>query len=234
MDGAASVNPRASSEPAVEYRKIFICSGAVGFIRPTRLTRGRIELAFLIDASQGGSGLPGSNPSRHKVRGRATPVNIRPSDGASDNITFDTTPRCLAGAVPPSPLAVPSERFYVPRSERSMRIQASETTGSDGISEERSMTRLAALVAAGVTVSAAAATLAPATMAAQSYRPVTDERLVSPEPENWLSYRGDYNGWGYSLLDQIDATNVQHLSPVWAFSTNTTEGHESRPSSTME
>ena len=91
------------------------------------------------------------------------------------------------------------------------------------------MTRLARLTAAGLTVLAATITLVPATVAGQSYRSVTDARLVSPEPENWLSYRGNYNGWGYSPLDQIDASNVQNLTAVWAFSTNTTGGHESPP-----
>ena len=91
------------------------------------------------------------------------------------------------------------------------------------------MNRFATLAAAGLTVFAAAITLAPPTVAGQSYRPVTDERLESPEPENWLSYRGTYNGWGYSPLDQIDVSNVRDLKPVWAFSTNTTGGHESPP-----
>lgn len=66
-------------------------------------------------------------------------------------------------------------------------------------------------------------------VAGQSYRPVTDDRLVSPEPANWLSYRGNYSGWGYSPLDQIDVGNVQNLVPVWTFSTGTTGGHESPP-----
>ena len=91
------------------------------------------------------------------------------------------------------------------------------------------MNQFATLAAAGLTVFAAAITLAPSTVAGQSYRPVTDERLESPEPENWLSYRGTYNGWGYSPLDQIDVSNVRDLKPVWAFSTNTTGGHESPP-----
>ncbi len=64
------------------------------------------------------------------------------------------------------------------------------------------MTRLAVFAAVGFTVSAATSTLAPATLAGQGYRSVTDERLLSPEPENWLSYRGSYNGWGYGPLDQ--------------------------------
>jgi alcohol dehydrogenase (cytochrome c) len=91
------------------------------------------------------------------------------------------------------------------------------------------MNRLAAFSGTALTVLAAVVTLAPATVAAQSYRPVTDERLENPEPENWLSYRGTYDGWGYSPLDQIDVSNVQNLVPVWAFSTNVTGGHESPP-----
>ena len=62
-----------------------------------------------------------------------------------------------------------------------------------------------------------------------SYRPVTQERMESPEPENWLSYRGTYAGWGYSPLDQIDVGNVGSLAPVWTFSTNANSGHESPP-----
>ena len=64
------------------------------------------------------------------------------------------------------------------------------------------MTRRAALAAAGLTVLAATITLAPARLTGQGYRSVTDARLMSPEPENWLSYRGSYNGWGYGPLDQ--------------------------------
>ncbi len=62
-----------------------------------------------------------------------------------------------------------------------------------------------------------------------SYRPVTSERLLHPEPNNWLMYRGTYNGWGYSPLDQINTKNVGRLSPAWAFSTGVEEGHQSPP-----
>ena len=65
-----------------------------------------------------------------------------------------------------------------------------------------------------------------ARQAAEPYRPVTDERLENPEPENWLFYRGTYDGWGYSPLDQIDADNVADLVPVWSFSTGVNSGHE--------
>ena len=91
------------------------------------------------------------------------------------------------------------------------------------------MTRFAGLTSSGLMALVAVITLAPVAVAGQSYRPVTDERLTNPEPENWLSYRGTYSGWGYSPLDQIDASNVQDLVPAWAFSTNTTGGHESPP-----
>ncbi len=51
------------------------------------------------------------------------------------------------------------------------------------------------------------------------YTPVTSARLVNPEPENWLMTRGNYSGWSYSPLEQINAGNVKKLVPVWAFST---------------
>ena len=70
----------------------------------------------------------------------------------------------------------------------------------------------------------------PATAVAQgSYSPVTDQRLVKPEPENWLQIRGNYQGWGYSPLGQINVSNVKKLTPVWAFSTGVGSGHEAPP-----
>lgn len=61
------------------------------------------------------------------------------------------------------------------------------------------------------------------------YLTVTDERLRAPAPEDWLMYRGTYDGWGYSPLDQITTGNVADLVPVWSFSTGVTSGHESPP-----
>jgi alcohol dehydrogenase (cytochrome c) len=66
-------------------------------------------------------------------------------------------------------------------------------------------------------------------VASAQYSPVTAERLLNPEPENWLHYRGTYDGWGYSTLDQITADNVSSLVPVWSFSTGVTEGHQAPP-----
>ncbi len=72
------------------------------------------------------------------------------------------------------------------------------------------------------------ARLSPAQPAAP-YSPVTDARLVNPEPENWLMYRRTYNGWGYSPLDQITSENVKRLTVAWTLSTGALEGHQSPP-----
>ena len=64
---------------------------------------------------------------------------------------------------------------------------------------------------------------------ARPYPTVTDARLAAPEPANWLSYRGNYNGWGYSPLKGINDTNVNKLSLAWSYSTGLSEGHQSPP-----
>jgi alcohol dehydrogenase (cytochrome c) len=64
---------------------------------------------------------------------------------------------------------------------------------------------------------------------AADYAPVTDARLVNPEPQNWLMTRGNYQGWSYSALDQITTSNVKKLVPVWTYSTGVTSGHQSPP-----
>src|SRR5690625_2889946 len=63
----------------------------------------------------------------------------------------------------------------------------------------------------------------------QNYSTVTDERLLEPEPENWLHYQGNYGAWGYSELDQINSDNVDGLEPVWTFATGVIEGHQAPP-----
>ena len=62
-----------------------------------------------------------------------------------------------------------------------------------------------------------------------TYTPVTDERLRSPDASDWLMYRGTYDSWGYSSLDQITTENVSRLVPVWSMSTGVTSGHQSPP-----
>ena len=74
--------------------------------------------------------------------------------------------------------------------------------------------------------------LSPAMLTAQSsmsVSAVTDARLLNPEPQNWLMYRGNYAGWGYSALDQITTGNVKRLKPAWNISTGVTEGHQAPP-----
>src|SRR6058998_1823241 len=83
-----------------------------------------------------------------------------------------------------------------------------------------------------IVTAAVIAALGPAMLAAQSvvsYSAVSEQRLLNPEPHNWLMYRGNYSGWGYSALDQITPANVKSLVPVWSFSTGVTEGHQSPP-----
>jgi alcohol dehydrogenase (cytochrome c) len=61
------------------------------------------------------------------------------------------------------------------------------------------------------------------------YVPVTLERLKNPPDGEWPMFRRTYDGWGYSPLSQITIDNVQHLRPVWGFSTGQTNGHEAPP-----
>ena len=67
---------------------------------------------------------------------------------------------------------------------------------------------------------------------ATGYSLVTDARLTNPEPENWLQIRGNYQGWMYSPLDQINTTNVKHLTPVWSYRPGSPPATRRRRSST--
>jgi hypothetical protein len=51
----------------------------------------------------------------------------------------------------------------------------------------------------------------------QMLKPVTDDMLKRPDPQDWLMRRGDYRAWGYSALDQITAQNVSRLKLAWAW-----------------
>lgn len=61
------------------------------------------------------------------------------------------------------------------------------------------------------------------------YQAVTDQQLLNPPDADWLQYRRTYDGHGYSPLKQINAQNVENLTPIWAFSTGLTAGHEVVP-----
>lgn len=78
-------------------------------------------------------------------------------------------------------------------------------------------------------LAAACALAAPAVAQDRPYPAVTDARLQSPEAANWLQYRGNYAGWGYSPLDSINRRNVGKLQLAWSYTTGQTEGHQAPP-----
>jgi len=77
---------------------------------------------------------------------------------------------------------------------------------------------------AGASAGRTAPQLAPAHSV--TTREITSSRLVDAgkEPQNWLTYFGNYAAWSYSSLDQVTRQNVKRLVPVWAFSTGELRG----------
>jgi alcohol dehydrogenase (cytochrome c) len=53
---------------------------------------------------------------------------------------------------------------------------------------------------------------------------VTFERLVNSvkEPQNWLTYSGDYSGRRFSPLNQVNTANVRSLAAKWVYQTGAT------------
>ena len=45
---------------------------------------------------------------------------------------------------------------------------------------------------------------------------VTDQTIRAPKAEDWVFYRGNYQAWGWSALDQISTRNVRNLQLVWS------------------
>src|SRR5437016_6027736 len=64
-----------------------------------------------------------------------------------------------------------------------------------------------------------------------SYGQVTFERLVNSakEPQNWLTYSGDYSGRRFSTLDQINLTSARLLQAKWVYQTAATGKIETTP-----
>jgi alcohol dehydrogenase (cytochrome c) len=60
---------------------------------------------------------------------------------------------------------------------------------------------------------------------------VTAEQFVGADrqPQNWVTYSGDYGGKRYSELKQIDAANVSRLAPAWIFQTSVAGKLETTP-----
>ena len=91
------------------------------------------------------------------------------------------------------------------------------------------MTHTSVKFALGAIAFAITAIAAQAQAPSRPYQPVTDDRLKSPEAANWLMYRGNYSGWGYSPLKAINDKNVGRLVPAWSYTTGVTEGHQAPP-----
>src|SRR5260370_29181203 len=62
-------------------------------------------------------------------------------------------------------------------------------------------------------------------------QPVSFDRIVnaSSEPQNWLTYWGDYGAVRYRDLKQIDTANVKDLRLEWIFQTGQTGAFETTP-----
>ena len=60
---------------------------------------------------------------------------------------------------------------------------------------------------------------------------VTFERLVNSgkEPQNWMTYSGDYTGKRFSGLDQINLTNARTMVAKWVYQTAATGKLETTP-----
>src|SRR5258707_1518853 len=60
---------------------------------------------------------------------------------------------------------------------------------------------------------------------------VTFRRLMDSwkEPQNWLTYSGDYSGRRFSALDQINKGNAHALTPKWVYQTMATDRFETTP-----
>jgi len=64
-----------------------------------------------------------------------------------------------------------------------------------------------------------------------SHAQVTFERLVNAgkEPQNWMTYSGDYSGRRFSTLDQINTKSARSLVAKWVYQTGATGKLETTP-----
>ena len=62
-----------------------------------------------------------------------------------------------------------------------------------------------------LTMTVAVATGALLCAATALAQPVDTARIAAGDPNDWLTYHGSYNGWNFSGLDQINASNVKDL-----------------------
>src|ERR1043166_7176959 len=83
-------------------------------------------------------------------------------------------------------------------------------------------TALVLTVGPAISAQAPARNAANAANATATIKPVpnfvagTDAVMAAPKPQDWLMYRGNYAGWAYSPLDQVNKTNVKNLTLAWS------------------
>ena len=65
-----------------------------------------------------------------------------------------------------------------------------------------------AFIGAGIMTPAARAQV-------QNYKPVTQEMLTNPSPNDWLMFSRTYDAQRYSPLNQINKQNVSQLGLAW-------------------
>ncbi len=67
--------------------------------------------------------------------------------------------------------------------------------------------------------------------ASHAFAQVTFERLANSakEPQNWMTYSGDYAGRRFSTLDQINISNVRTMVAKWVYQTGATGKLETTP-----
>src|SRR5690606_14189451 len=52
---------------------------------------------------------------------------------------------------------------------------------------------------------------------------------LQQDPGQWAINNGNYAGWNYSPLDQINTSNVSSLQVAWTFQTGILDNHEAEP-----
>ena len=80
-------------------------------------------------------------------------------------------------------------------------------------------------------IAALAAPLCSTLCVTSAFAQVTAERLLrsGAEPQNWLTYSGDYAGRRHSALNQINLQNVHDLELKWVFQAHSFEKFEATP-----
>jgi alcohol dehydrogenase (cytochrome c) len=68
-------------------------------------------------------------------------------------------------------------------------------------------------------------------LAGSAHAQVTFDRLLNSakEPQNWMTYSGDYLGRRFSALDQVNTANVRALTAKWVYQTAATGKLETSP-----